>query len=494
MANSLKKNKFGALIQGGFGGLLAGTSLLQPSWALMPFSLAFLLAASNFPLAGSIWGGVAVLISHSWLLGLHPLTWIGVPELLSLPIAILIWLLCGFLGCVLCGGWCWLGQISFLGQAKKKSLRANFFHTLFMSSVWGLAEVVLAQLPLFWIGVGNSLLPNDRWLAGLARWFGSGGLVIVQFLIAWWILQTTLYFQRRKSWQKIFSVGLVTIFLAHCLGWFLLFKQKTFDKKPIALWQSAIPTREKFSAQQISLTPKLLIEALKKGSEMGALLMVAPEGTININQPLISPAPIPLLAGGFRLIEGRQRSSILFFDKNQTSFSTALDKHRLVPLGEWVPNLGFTFNGLSALGGLEAGDRSRFFSWGGPPLAGAICYELSDGHSLAEAINQGAEWILAIANLDPYPLSLQKQFISLAQLRSIETGRDLVIAANTGPTALIANNGVIANVFPPFRDGISIVEVQFSQERTGYLDYGELPLLGFLIIAFIQLYPFQDKN
>ncbi len=495
MVNPLRNDKHFALIQGGFGGILAGMALLQSGVLLMPIALAILLSASRFPLASSLWGGLAILISHSWLLGLHPLNWIGVPSLLSLPLTILIWLFCGFLGCVLCGGWSWLGEFSFIGQAKNKSFKTNFFHILFMASIWGLGEVILAQLPLFWIGVGNALLPQDRLLAGLARWIGAGGLVVVQFLIAWWIWQTFLAFQRRKNCFKIFFIGFLGVFLAHCLGLTLLVNQKPFNQKSIALWQTAIPTREKFSAKQMTRTPHLLISALNKSEEMGASLMLAPEGTININQQLISPTPIPLFAGGFRLVEGAQRSSILFFDKYQSIYSAALDKHRLVPLGEWVPSLfGNTFKGLSALGGLEPGDDSRLFRWEDSPFAAAICYELSDGSSLAKAIDQGAEWIISLANLDPYPLSLQRQFISLGQLRSIETGRDLVISANTGPTSLISSNGKVNNVIPPFVEGVDVVEVNLFQGSTGYVQYGELPILVILIIGFINLLSLRGDN
>ena len=75
-----------------------------------------------------------------------------------------------------------------------------------------------------------------------------------------------------------------------------------------------------------------------------------------------------------------------------------------------------------------------------PPAAVAICYEIADGLALARAAAM-ATWLLAIANLDPYPLQLQKQFLALAQLRAIETGRDLLSVGNTGPTALISATG-----------------------------------------------------
>ena len=51
-----------------------------------------------------------------------------------------------------------------------------------------------------------------------------------------------------------------------------------------------------------------------------------------------------------------------------------------------------------------------------PPLAVAICYEISDGLEIRKAINSGAKLIITAANLDPYPPKLYNQFLSLARL------------------------------------------------------------------------------
>ena len=92
-------------------GLLAGLAL--PPLGALPLlwlSLAalWLLAGSPaiaaFP-AGLVWGAAAVLVSHRWLLWLHPLDWIGVPGPLSLPLCVLLLLLLGLCGGLLVGGW-----------------------------------------------------------------------------------------------------------------------------------------------------------------------------------------------------------------------------------------------------------------------------------------------------------------------------------------------------------------------------------------------------
>ena len=200
---------------------------------------------------------------------------------------------------------------------------------------------------------------------------------------------------------------------------------------------------------QLKRLPESIQEALEQADKLNSDFLVAPEGTMQAGQTLVSPSPIPFLTGGFRWIDSKQRSALLVFREGETKFKEVIDKYRLVPLGEWLPNLpGITPKGLSFVGGLEPGNASRFLRWNGPPVGVAICYELSDGNALAKATMRGAEWILSIANLDPYPLSLQKQFIALAQLRSIELARDVITVANTGPTSLVLSSGEVVSLIP----------------------------------------------
>ena len=91
-------------------GLLAGLALAPlglPALLWPALALLWALAGSapsglsrgRWPLlAAGIWGLAAVLVSHRWLLWLHPLDWIGVPAPLSLPICLALWLGCGVLG------------------------------------------------------------------------------------------------------------------------------------------------------------------------------------------------------------------------------------------------------------------------------------------------------------------------------------------------------------------------------------------------------------
>ena len=84
------------------------------------------------------------------------------------------------------------------------------------------------------------------------------------------------------------------------------------------------------------------------------------------------------------------------------------------------------------------------------------------------AAAEGADWLLSIANLDPYPSQLQHQFLALAQLRAIESGRDLLSVANTGPTALISADGHVDRLLPAMEAGLATVTVQRRETMTFY--------------------------
>ena len=88
-----------------------------------------------------------------------------------------------------------------------------------------------------------------------------------------------------------------------------------------------------------------------------------------------------------------------------------------------------------------------------------------------------------MANLHPYPIQLQKQFISLAQLRAIETGRWLVSVANTGPTAAVDPSGVVMEVLPSQKAGISSIKIERISKQTLYARFTEKPLLILLVIS-----------
>jgi apolipoprotein N-acyltransferase len=446
-------------------------------WGLVgsPPSVGWAAAAGAFA-----WGLAAVLVSHRWLLWLHPLDWIGVPGPLSLPVCLLLWLLVGS-----CGGA--LVLLWHLALRRLDPTRPG--SALLGAALWGLVEVGLARGPLFWIGLGASPLPSDRSLAGVAALGGAGLVACLQLVIGWALWRAVAVPSRRRS---ALALALLLVLAGHLGGAAALeaVGREEGARTRLLVLQPAIPTREKFSAdsqrnllRQLDRTQASLAE--QPQSAVQSLLL--PEGALAIGQRLPAPAPVEVLSGGFRQEGEELRSSLLRFPAGESEPTGWIDKHRVVPLGEWVPLAGLLrWSGLSAVGGVEPGAASRLLPRPAGAVGVAICYELADGASLAEASRAGARWLLATANLDPYPALLQGQFAALAQLRAIESGRWLVSAANTGPSVLVNPSGRVLAALPSGRTSTGFFSVPASEVLTPYLLAGERPLLV-LIVAGLAL-------
>lgn len=477
------------LFQASFGGVIGGLSLsgLNFGWVSMPISIAFLWHSARNPIASFLWGFFAVLISHFWLLALHPLSWLGINDVISCLIVIGLLIICSSFGGFLVYIWSKIVDCFWERLDRRGSFRKTFYVVIVCSCIWGLVEVILSQSPFFWVGLGVSFLPGDVYFAGISRWIGGSGLSAAQLIIGWWLLQIFLNFKKHVLPKKLIFFGLISLLSIHLIGWHNLSNYN--NKLPsfsIATWQSNIPIRKKFTEGYFQRMNELIRQPLIKSKALGAELLIAPEGSMPANYELNDPASLDFLTGGFRWVDGRQRSSLLLFKEGESKFSNYLDKHRLVPLGERVPSFfNMNFHGLAALGGLEPGEYKRFFNWRDKPFAGAICYELTNGKAISQAVHNGAQWILAIANLDPYPYSLQRQFLSIAQLRSIENARDVIVSANTGPSSKISYNGEINSLIPSFKEGIGSSNVYLNQDKTFYVRFGEIPLLLILIIGLL---------
>ncbi len=580
-------------------GLLAGLALAPvglPPLLWPALALLWALAGSPPPalgrrrgplLAAGLWGLAAVLVSHRWLLWLHPLDWIGVPGPLSLPLCLALWLACGLLG----------GALVALWLALVRRLEARRLSTALIGSLlWGLVEVQLARGPLFWFGLGSSALPGDRPLAGVAALAGAGAVAALQLLIAWCLWRALAPIPGRRRWLV---AGLAVVVSGHLAGAAALaaIEPQAGPAERLLVLQPAIPTRHKFEARQQQVLLRFLAAAQRltapKGSDwdtqpgsarptgqettgpgqhpedrqdtdlltgadnsddrsapgrsdrrdwgpgqattppgspslaadlvavpiaasqdadwddgtsvqpaplpglpvQGATSLVLPEGSLALGQPLPLPAGVEVLSGGFRQEGLDQRSSLLRFEPGELLASGWVDKHRLVPLGEWVPLAGlWRWSGLSAVGGLEPGPASRLLQRPNGSVAVAICYELSDGAALATASRGGAGWLLASANLDPYPLLLQDQFKALAQLRAIETGRWLVSAANTGPSLLVDARGRLIKQLPPGLRRQGLMTPRRLSALTPYVRWGEWPLLVLLLLTALMLRPFERRQ
>jgi apolipoprotein N-acyltransferase len=206
------------------------------------------------------------------------------------------------------------------------------------------------------------------------------------------------------------------------------------------------------------------------------------------------PAFVPDPAGG----RPRLANSVLVLQQPADRVAGPLradryDKHHLVPFGEFVP-WGFRwFVDLMhiPLGDFARGARSQTaIAVADQRIAFNICYEDLFGEEIRLPLLDGAgATVLAnVSNIAWFGRShALPQHLAIARLRSLETGRPMLRATNTGMTGAIDAEGRVIALLEPHTAGALDVRVQGMRGLTPYVRFGNLPVLLGAIALLIAM-------
>ncbi|MFM0608039.1 apolipoprotein N-acyltransferase [Paraburkholderia sediminicola] len=169
------------------------------------------------------------------------------------------------------------------------------------------------------------------------------------------------------------------------------------------------------------------------------------------------------------------------------------DKHHLVPFGEFVP---WGFRWFVNLMSIPLGDFARGapvqkpFIVHNQPVAVDICYEDIFGEEIARNIRESdtpAGVLVNSTNLAWFGNTIAlDQHLQIARMRSLETGRPMLRATNTGMTAAIDATGKVIGRLTPYTIGSLDVTVQGTSGSTPYVTSGNNTVLAvsLLLLAF----------
>lgn len=475
---------------------LAPSVLWPLAWvAIVPLWRAVLLAKrwQTALKLGTVWGIAYQGLALSWVWGLHPLTWLGVPWLGSVAIAGLSWIVITLWG----GSVAILFAISFwwIGQRWGIVSRLGLGVTL-----WCSLEALWGASPLWWTAIANSQSPHNLAFIQLTQLSGptilSALLVLVNGCLA------EAWMNRRKSWL---TVAVLTIILAHLGGWLLSAPfaplPNPYPSLSIGIVQGNLPSRFKLtpagqrrSVEQYSADYRQLVS-----QEADAVLM--PEGTFpflwgyfpNLEQTVLQTlqnATVPLWAGTFVPESHHYTQSLVEFNPDGT-FKGRYNKVKLVPLGEYLPFADQLEGILRKLSPVElrmipGTDRQQFITRFGKATVG-ICYDSAFPELFRRQTAAGGQFILSIANNDPFSARMMAQHHALDVLRAIENDRWLVRATNTGLSAVITPKGITQWQSLPKQHSVQIGQIQPRNSRTVYVRFGDWLLIALWIASLTLL-------
>jgi len=176
-----------------------------------------------------------------------------------------------------------------------------------------------------------------------------------------------------------------------------------------------------------------------------------------------------------------------FLVKPDGTVGAVYRKQQLVPFGEYVPLqrlLFFVGPIVESVSNFTPGREATLLPIGSHRASTAICYEVIYGSLIRRFVADGTELLTTITNDAWYGRSSAAyQHWDQATMRSIENGRYLARAANTGVSGFVDPYGRVIEKSGLFEPATLVADVRFLQTRTIYSRTGDL--IAWLSLALV---------
>ncbi|NJD34010.1 MAG: apolipoprotein N-acyltransferase [Betaproteobacteria bacterium] len=341
------------------------------------------------------------------------------------------------------------------------------------AGLWTLAEWLRGTLftGFPWLAVGYSQSPPSP-LAGWASVLGMYGVGFIVALIAGMFA---------AAWRK--PAAWISILLLLGLGGLLRamdWTQAVGAPVTVSLLQGNVPQSLKWDPQRLPLSVETYVRLARAHP---ATLTVLPETAIPLYFNQVPRDVLrdltrhgdALLGVAIGTTDGGYANGVVALTPQLVA--RAYTKRHLVPFGEYPPpGFAWFFNfARIPMSNFTAGPpRQEPLEVAGQRIAPNICYEDLFGEELLGAL-PAATLLVNFSNTAWFGDSLaQPQHLQIAQLRAIETGRVMLRATNTGMTAMVGANGIVAAALPPFSVDALVVQAQGRSGLTPYARWGNL--------------------
>lgn len=349
----------------------------------------------------------------------------------------------------------------------------------------------------------------DTPLSGYAPWLGGYGVVFATALCAAFLARAMARGAAQAP-QRFRALALAGLIIAlGAIAGLPTFTEPTGQPLRTALIQGAIGQSQKFDPVEVSLNEQVHLAMVARASEAKyrTQLVVLPEtafiypwqdldvSTRQALQGLARENQVTILTGIPSQEGGRWWNSVVGILPDQAEIGYRYDKHHLVPFGEFIP-WGFEwFLALMRmpLGSFEEGAARQL------PLGVAdqrvginICFEDLFGEeiirSMAPSVPEAERptILLNVSNLAWFGLSnALPQHLAASRMRTLETGRPMIRATNTGVTAHINARGRVTAELASGRRAVLLEDVQGHTGTTPYIALGNTPIVLLALAALL---------
>lgn len=427
---------------------------VAPLWVLVVSSAQ---RKNQFPPA-FLWGIAYHGIALSWITGIHPMTWLGVPWLPSLAITLFCWGFISVLGGVFVT--IWAAVMVRLGDRK------SWLRILIGTAVWCGLESLWSAGPLWWSSLAYTQSPHNLVILHLGQLSGpntvTAAIVAINGLIAegWTNRQDAKDAKISAAPWRFVNQYLATatglLISLHIIGLILYIRpiaQVPEAALKIGIIQGNIPNRLLLGSEGFRRAQENYTNGYITLADQGVDGVLTPEGALPIFQRnLMETALVSAVRekgvvawiGAFGE-RGRSYTISLFTFNGNGEIVSRYDKAKLVPLGEYIPFEGILGGIIQRLSPLNAhqipGSANQLVDTPFGRAIVGICYESAFPEQFRRQAAAGGQFILSSSNDAHYSAHMPFQHHAQDIMRAIETDRWAVRATNTGYSAFVDPHG-----------------------------------------------------
>lgn len=396
------------------------------------------------------------------------------------------------------------GLALYLAKRIARGLQASTALLLLMPVCWMLADWtrgwIFTGFP--WVATGYAHTASP--LAGFAPLVGVYGIGFLAALLAGCL---ALMLQLRRLHRV--ALGLLIVFPVGGLALGrVAWTEPLGAPVSVRLLQGNVPQDLKFDPVRLNASLDLYRQLL---TEQPADLIATPETALPMLSSRLPAGYLDQLVrfsetSGSSLLVGLPAAGApgLYYNsvlgiRQGNAAAYRYDKHHLVPFGEFIPTGFRWFVDMMQipLGDFGRGDLQQpAFPVKDQWVLPNICYEDLFGEEIAAQLMAAADrglpvasLLLNVSNIAWFGNTIAlPQHLQISQMRSLETGRPMLRATNTGMTAVIDARGRVIGQLPPATLGTLATRVQGMQGLPPYVRLGNGLPVGAALLALVVLW------